>query len=349
MKTDDWESWKWQLSNSVKKIEDLKKELDLLEEEQIDTTSNLPLRITPYFLNLVKNDTTGILRKTVIPTINEFEISLDEFIDPLAEDQYKKSDCLVHKYSDRALLISTNACSTYCRYCTRSRSVGHGDNISEKQIDDSINYIKNHPELKDIIISGGDPFCFTTKKLDRILNKISEINHVEIIRIGTKIPVVLPMRVDDELINMLRKYTYRPLYINVHFTHPLELTEECKEACRKLSDVAILGSQTVLLKGINDNAEILKKLFHELLKIRVKPYYLYQCDKITGSSHFRCDLNTMIDIMKKLIGFNGGLSIPEFIIDTEIGKTPLRLDYVTRNENGKYTLTNFEKNKSVEY
>lgn len=344
MKTDEWESWQWQLSNSIRNLNDLKKELNLLEDEN-DNISNLPLRITPYFLELVKKH--PILRKTVIPTIYEMNSSPEEDGDPLAEDNYKKTDCIIHKYPDRCLFLCTSFCSTYCRFCTRSRLVGGHNDYSRKQIDDGIEYIQNHTELRDIILSGGDPLTMSTKNLDYILDKISNIKHVEVIRIGTKIPVVLPSRVDSELISMLSKYRYRPLYINLHFTHPLEITEECKESCRKLSDVAVLGSQTVLLKGINDDAEILKKLFHELLKIRVRPYYLYQMDRIKGGSHFRCDLDTMIDIMKKSIGFTSGF--PECIIDTEIGKTPLRLDYVTRNENGKYTLTNFEKNKSIEY
>ena len=347
MKTDEWESWQWQLSNSIRSLEDLKKELNLLEEEKIENVSNIPLRITPYFLNLIKNDSTNILRKTVIPTLNEMVVFPDELEDPLEEDKYKHG-CTVHKYLNRCLLLCSNSCSTYCRYCTRSRVVGGHENFSKKDIDDGIEYIKNHPEICDIIVSGGDPFTMNTQSLEYIIKKIRDIKHVEIIRIGTKVPIVLPQRITSELCDMLKKYS--PVYINIHFTHFFEITQECKDACNKLADSGfVLGSQTVLLKGINDNAEVLKKLFHELLKIRVKPYYLYQCDKIKGNSHFRCELDIMIDIMKKLIGYNGGLSVPEFIIDTEIGKTPLRLDYVTRNSNGKYTLTNFEKNKSIEY
>lgn len=347
MKTDDWESWKWQLSNSIRNLDDLKKELSLLEDEKIENVSNLPIRITPYFLDLIKNDSTGILRKTVIPTVNEMMVAPEEEGDPLAEDKYKKTECIIHKYPDRCLFLCTNFCSTYCRFCTRSRLVGGNDNYSKNQIDDGIEYIQNHPELRDIILSGGDPLTMSTKNLDYILEKLSGINHIEMIRIGTKVPVVIPQRIDDELISMLSKYKYRPLYINLHFTHPLEITDECKKACRKLSDVAVLGSQTVLLKGINDDSETLKKLFHELLKIRVRPYYLYQMDRIKGGSHFRCELDKMINIMKESIGFTSGF--PECIIDTEIGKTPLRLDYVIRNDNGKYTLRNFEKKKTIEY
>jgi len=343
MKTDDWDNWRWQLSNSVRNLEDLKKELNLLENEKVDNINNLPLRITPYYLGLIKK--YPILRRTVVPTINEFKISDEENDDPLEEDKYKHG-CVIHKYLDRCLFLATNSCSTYCRYCTRSRVVGGHENFSKQDIDDGIEYIKNHTEIRDVIVSGGDPFIMGDRNLEWVLQKLRSIKHIEIIRIGTKFPVVLPMRITTELCNMLKKYS--PIYINIHFTHFSEITQECKDACNKLVDSGlVLGSQTVLLKGINDNAEVLQKLFHELLKIRVKPYYLYQMDKINGGSHFRCDLDVMIDIMKKSIGFTSGF--PECIIDTEIGKIPLRLDYVTRNENGKYILTNFEKGKSIEY
>jgi len=343
MKTDDWESWQWQLSNSIKKVEDLKNVLDLLDEEKIEQVSNLPLRITPYFLELIKK--YPILRRTVVPTINEFKISDEENNDPLEEDKYKHG-CVIHKYPDRCLLLATNSCSTYCRYCTRSRVVGGHINFGKKDIDDGIEYIKNHQEIRDVIISGGDPFTMSDGNLEWLLQKIRSIKHIEIIRIGTKVPVVLPMRITTKLCDMLKKYG--PVYINIHFTHALEITQECKDACNKLADAGlVLGSQTVLLKGINDDVEVLKNLFHELLKIRVKPYYLYQMDRINGGSHFRCDLDVMIDIMKKSIGFTSGF--PECIIDTEIGKIPLRFDYVTKNENGKYILTSFEKGKSIEY
>jgi len=343
MKTDDWDNWRWQLSNSVRNLEDLKKELNLLENEKVDNINNLPLRITPYYLGLIKK--YPILRRTVVPTINEFEISDEENDDPLEEDKYKHG-CVIHKYLDRCLFLATNSCSTYCRYCTRSRVVGGHENFSKQDIDDGIEYIKNHTEIRDVIVSGGDPFIMSDRNLEWILQKLRSIKHIEIIRIGTKFPVVLPMRITTELCNMLKKYS--PIYVNIHFTHFSEITQECKDACNKLADSGlVLGSQTVLLKGINDNAEVLQKLFHELLKIRVKPYYLYQMDKINGGSHFRCDLDVMIDIMKKSIGFTSGF--PECIIDTEIGKIPLRLDYVNRNENGKYILTNFEKGKSIEY
>ena len=210
MKTDDWESWKWQLSNSVKKLEDLKSELDLLEEEQIDNVSNLPLRITPYFLNVIRNDKTGVLRKTVVPTINEFTVSECESGDPLDEYKYKKTDCIIHKYPNRVLFLVSNFCSSYCRYCTRSRVVGNERNFTKKQWEDGFQYIRNHPEVRDVLISGGDPLTLTDSNIEYLLSNLKNISHLDIIRIGTKVPVVLPQRIDHNLIGILKKY--KPIY-----------------------------------------------------------------------------------------------------------------------------------------
>ena len=338
-------AWNILIRNSIKTIDELSKEIDLTDEEKIDA-KNLPLRITSYYLDLVKK--YPVLRKAVVPTLNEFKVSDDESVDPLAEDLYKMTPCIIHKYPNRVLFTVTNICGTYCRYCTRSRMVGDNTNFTKSQWDEGFKYISEHPEIVDVLISGGDPLTLSDSNLDYILSNLKKIPHVSIIRIGTKVPVVLPQRITNDLIDVLKKY--QPVYINIHFTHEVELTDECKNACKKLlSAGAILGSQTVLLKGINNDAKLLKDLFYELLKIGCKPYYLYQMDRIAGGSHFRCDLDEMIEIMKKLISYNTGMAIPEFIIDTEIGKIPLRLDYVVRNENGKYTLTNFEKNKSIEY
>jgi len=344
MKTEP-EPWKKLIHNSIMNINELMNEISLTEEEKIDA-KNLPLRITPYYLDLIKK--YPLLRKTIIPTLNELKFSGDESIDPLAEDLYKKTPCIIHKYPNRVLFTVTNFCSTHCRYCTRSRMVGDNLNFTKLQWDEGFKYISEHSEIVDVLISGGDPLTLSDSNLDYILSNLEKIPHINIIRIGTKVPVVLPQRITNKLIDILKKY--KILYINIHFTHKYELTDECKNAVKKLlSAGAILGSQTVLLKGINNDAEVLKDLFYELLKIGVRPYYLYQMDRINGGSHFRCDLDEMIDIMKKLISYNTGMVIPEFIIDTEIGKIPLRLDYVVRNENGKYTLNSFEKNKSIEY
>ena len=332
----------------MKKLQDLKIELDLLEEEKIDNISNLPLRITPYFLNLIKNDATGILRKTVIPTINERFYSPDESKDPLEEEAHSvKGTCLVHKYPDRVLFTVTNFCSTYCRYCTRSRVVGGHTNYSKQQIDNSIEYIRNHTEIRDVLISGGDPLTMSTESLEYILKKVRNINHVEMIRIGTKVPVVMPQRITDELCDMLKKY--HPLYISIHFIHPLEITKECADACNKLADAGIpLRSQTVLLKGINDDVETMKKLMHELLKIRVSPYYIYACDKILGSSHFRSTIKKGIEIISGLRGFTSGYAIPTFIVDTKYGKIPVYPETILGEDEDSIELKSFT-GKILEY
>ena len=345
MKTEP-DAWPSLIRQSVKTLDELANQIELTEEEKIQITDKLPLRITPYFLDIIKNN--DILRRTVVPTVNEFTNIEEESEDPLDEDQYKKTDCIIHKYKNRVLFTVTNFCSTNCRFCTRSRMVGKEKNFTKKQLDEGIKYIADNQVVRDVIISGGDPLTLANDKLEYLFSNLKNIPHLDIIRIGTKTPVVLPQRIDDQLIEILNRY--KPIYINIHFTHKSEITNECKESINKLlSAGAILGSQTVLLKGINDDAIVLEDLFYELLKIGVKPYYLYQMDRIRGGSHFRCDLDDMVNIMKKLVGYNSGLAIPEFIIDTQIGKIPLRLDYVTRNEEGKYVLTNFEKNISIVY
>jgi len=354
MKTDDWESWQWQLSNSIRNLEDLKKELNLLEEEKIENVSNedklssLSLKITPYYLDLIKKN--PILRRTVVPTIYEFEHSDVESVDPLFEEQYRKTACIIQKYPNRVLFTITKQCASYCRYCTRSRMVGDNKNFNKEDWNDAFEYIRNN-DIKDVLLSGGDALMLTNLQLEFLLSKLTDIPNVDIIRIGTKIPVTLPFRVDSGLIEILKRYNeIKPIYVNIHVTHPSEITTEFIESCNNLSieSNCILGSQTVILKGINDDAQILKELFHKLLKNRIKPYYAYQMDKIIGGSHFRIDIEKFIDLQKQLLSYNSGLEVPDFIIDSEIGKIPLRLDYVKR-ENGKYILTSFEKNKSIEY
>jgi len=345
MKTEP-DAWPSLIRNSVKNIEELANHIELTEEEKIQITDKLPIRITPYFLEIIKNN--DILRKTVVPTMDELNNSEEESEDPLSEDQYKKTDCIIHKYPNRVLFLTTTQCFGFCRYCTRSRIVGGKKNYIKKDWDEGIKYISEHPEIVDVLLSGGDFFMLSNSNIEYLLDKVSNITHVKILRIGTKMPVFLPKRVDDKLIKILKKY--KP-YINIHVSHPSEITEEFVDCCNKLSIDAncILGSQTVLLKGINDEAEILQELFNRLLANRIIPYYLYQMDRIKGGSHFRCELDKMIDIMHKLISWNSGRSIPDFIIDCEIGKISLRYGYVEKMDNGKYKLISFEKNKSIEY
>jgi len=342
----DWEDWHKQLANSVTTIEELKK--INLEEDQIIDLPNLPIKITPYYLKLIKDN--PILKRTVIPSEKEFIISDYENSDPLSEEQYKKTACIIHKYPNRVLFTVTKQCASYCRYCTRSRMVGNDKNFNKKDWEDAFEYIKNN-DIKDVLLSGGDGLMLTNSQLEFLLNKITEIPNVDIVRIGTKMPIVLPFRVDSGLIEILKRYNeIKSIYINLHVTHPAEITKEFIEACKKLSidGGCILGSQTVILKGINDDSNILKELFHKLLKNRVRPYYAYQMDKISGGSHFRVDIEKFINLQKELISYNSGLEVPDFILDSEIGKIPLRIDFVVR-DNGKYILNSFEKNKSIEY
>lgn len=344
MKTEP-EVWTTLIRNSIKTIDELSNEIELTEDEEIEITKKLPLRITHYYLDLIKKN--PILRKTVVPTLNEFKISDDESIDPLNESAYNPTKCIIHKYPDRALLLVTNFCSVNCRYCTRSRIFDESV-ISKNDLDDAFNYIRDHKELRDIIISGGDPLTMSNDNLEYILQNIRSIEHIEIIRIGTKVPVVLPQRITNSLVNMLKKY--HPLYMSIHFTHPAEITEECKEACEKLANAGIpLRSQTVLLKDINDTVDVMKELMQKLLKIRVSPYYLYQCDRINGSKHFRTPIEKGIEIIKGLRGFTSGYAIPQLIVDTNIGKIAINPDYIESIDDDKIVFKNFRNETTTYY
>lgn len=343
------EEWVEQIRQSVKSIEELSNYIELTEDERIEITKKLPLRITPYYLDLIKKN--PILRRTVVPTFDEFIISDGESLDPLNEDGHNPTKCIVHKYPDRALFLVSNFCSVNCRYCTRSRIFENiektSSTIYKSDIDDGIEYIKNHPEIRDVIVSGGDPLTMSDSNLEYILQNIRSIEHVQIIRIGTKVPVVLPSRITDNLVNMLKKY--HPLYMSIHFTHHAEITTECKEACEKLANVGIpLRSQTVLLKGINDDIETMKELMQKLLTIRVSPYYIYNCDKIVGSQHFRTTIKDGMNIIKGLRGWTSGYAIPQFIVDTNVGKIPINPDYIDHITDSSVVFKNF-RNEVTEY
>jgi lysine 2,3-aminomutase len=288
------------------------------------------------------------LRRTHIPVGTEYLKTPGEADDPLGEDGHSAVPGLVHRYPDRVLFLATGFCSTYCRYCTRSRMVGEagGDyTFSRPQWDEALNYIADHPEIRDVLISGGDPLTLSDERLDYLLGRLRAIKHVEFVRLGTKVPVVLPMRVTRALIRVLKKH--HPLWMSLHFTHPTELTTEVTEACTRLADAGIpLGSQTVLLKGINDSVETLKPLFHGLLTRRVRPYYLYQCDPISGSSHFRTSVDKGLEIIQGLRGHTTGYAVPTYVIDAPGGggKIPLIPDYVVGREGDDLILKNFEGN-----
>lgn len=333
-----WNDWKWQLSNSIRTTTELKKFLEITEEENVDN-KKLPLRITPYYLSLICN--SAALRKTMVPTYRELEKSFGEELDPLGENEDSPVPGLVHRYPDRVLFLTTDSCACNCRYCTRSRIIENG---SQKiNYDNAINYIERHPEIRDVILSGGDPLTLSDSTIEYLLQRLRNIAHVEIIRIGTKVPFVLPQRITDDLVNILKKY--HPLFISIHATHPEEITEESKIAIEKLANAGIvLGSQTVLLKDVNNSAKTLKKLFHGLLRLRVKPYYLYQCDPIIGSAHFKTKVEEGINIIQSLRGFTSGYAIPQYVIDAPGGggKIPIMVNSIVAEDEKFIYLKNYE-------
>jgi lysine 2,3-aminomutase len=346
----DWNNWKWQVRNRIRTTEDLERMINLTADERlsVDTRrTNLPIAITPYYLSLIDPDNPEQpLRKTHIPVGGEFITSPGEDPDPLGEDHDTATPGLVHRYPDRVLFLTTGFCSTYCRYCTRSRMVGETNgeySFSTSQWEKAAQYIEANPQIRDCLLSGGDPLSIGDDKLEWLLNRLRSIKHLEFIRIGTKIPVVMPQRITKQLTKMLKKY--HPLWMSIHFTHPEELTLETIEACNRLADAGIpLGSQTVLLKGINDDINVIKPLMHGLLKARVKPYYLYQCDPVSGSAHFRTPVEKGLEIIRGLRGHTTGYAVPQFVVDAPNGggKIPLLPDYVVGREGDDLLLTNFE-------
>ncbi len=344
----EWNDWHWQLRNSFVSFEQLSAVLELTEEELRSTRGKrkLPLRITPYFVSLLsRDDPSDALRRTMVPDIRELLVTPEEKSDPLGEENQSPVPQLVHRYPDRVLFLTTGFCSAYCRYCTRSHMVSRKEKVhaSNAQWDEAIFYIRQHPEVRDVIISGGDPLTLPDSRLEYLLRNLRAIPHVEIIRIGTKVPVVLPQRITAGLVKMLKKY--HPIYMSIHFTHPDELSPETSFACNRLADAGIpMGSQTVLLKGINDEVETFKKLTQGLLKIRVRPYYIYQCDPIPGSSHFRTPVSKGLEIIRGLRGFTSGYAVPHFVVDAPGGggKIPLLPEYVAGKDRDGYLLVNYE-------
>lgn len=346
----EWNDWRWQLRERIRSLGDLERMFVLSADERLAVerhTGSLPVGITPYYASLMsRDDATEALRRTHIPVGDEYLRSPGEADDPLGEDHDTAVPGLVHRYPDRVLFLATGFCSTYCRYCTRSRMVGEagGDyRFDRRQWDRALEYIAAHPEIRDVLLSGGDPLTLSDDKLDYLLGRLRAIPHVEFIRIGTKVPVVVPQRVTRQLTRILRKY--HPLWMSIHFTHPHELSPEVTEATARLADAGIpLGSQTVLLKGINDDVPVMKNLMHGLLMRRVKPYYLYQCDPITGSAHFRTPVAKGLEILEGLRGHTTGYAVPTFVIDAPGGggKIPLLPNYVLGHDGDDIVLRNFE-------
>ncbi len=347
---EDWNDWRWQMRNRIRSQEALSRIFDLSDGEQEALARHqggLPVGITPYYASLMGlDDPDEPLRRTHIPVGQEYLQLPGEAGDPLGEDHDTPVPGLVHRYPDRVLFLATGTCSTYCRYCTRSRMVGQAGGeyqFSVSQWDRALDYIAAHPEVRDVLLSGGDPLTIADDKLDYLLGRLRAIPHVEFIRLGTKMPIVLPMRITRDLVRMLKRH--HPLWMSIHVTHPAELTPEATEACKRLADAGIpLGSQTVLLKGINDSVDILKPMYQALLMRRVRPYYLYQCDPITGSAHFRTPVAKGLKIIEGLRGHTTGYAVPQFVIDAPGGggKIPLLPDYVAGRDGSDLILRNFE-------
>ena len=352
---DNWYDWKWQLKNSIRSIKDLElvlSEKDISISDEIKEAAKVfSLAITPYYLSLIKDFSyNDPIYKMSIPSSEELLNPSFLSNDPLGEEHDCVVPNLVHRYDDRALLVSTNKCAMNCRFCTRKRVTGSKDfHLTDKELDNAINYLKIHTEIKDVIISGGDPFTMPTSKLENILARLRSVKSIEIIRIGTRTPVTLPMRITDELVDMLSKY--HPVWVNTHFNHPNEITDESKQAILRLVNRGIpVNNQNVLLKGINDDSSILSSLYKELLKIRVRPYYLFSCDKVIGTYHFHTKIEKGIEIINNLRGKISGLGIPHYIIDLPDGngKIPLVPNYIEKVDGDKIIFRNLF-NSNTEY
>ncbi len=345
---EQWDDWKWQLKNRLKTSEDFAGAVKLTPDEETALSGcagGFPAAVTPYFAQLIeKDDPQGVIRRQVIPVSGEFSLGRFDLVDPCGEDADSPFPGLIHRYPDRVVILLTEQCASYCRYCTRKRMVGKFQSyLTKENLRKIFSYLKSNPEVRDVLLSGGDPLILADERLEWVLDSLRKIPSVEIIRIGTRVPVYLPMRINETLVNMLKKY--HPLWINIHFTHPAEITPEAKRACGLLADSGIpLGSQTVLLKGINDDSATLKCLFHELVKMRVRPYYLYQCDLAIGTEHFRTRVSAGIEIIEDLQGYTSGLTIPNFVVDAPQGggKVPVGPVYLISQGKSSVTLRNYE-------
>lgn len=344
----EWNDWRWQLKHRISSMEALEKQLKLTPEERagvLFSNTKLALGITPYFFNLIDvNDPNCPIRRQVIPRIEEMDYQASDLADPCGEDHDMVAPGLVHRYPDRVLFLVTDRCASYCRYCTRSRVVsGAGEQHLDTDHHAAIDYIAIHSEIRDVLLSGGDPLLLSDAKLDSLLSQLRAIPHVEFIRIGTRIPLFLPQRITPELVAILKKY--HPLWISVHTNHPKELTQESRAALERLADAGIpLGNQAVLLKGVNDSVLVLKELFQKLLMCRVRPYYLYQCDLIRGSAHLRTTIRRGLEIMQELRGHTTGYAIPQYVVDGPGGggKIPLNPDYILGHDGKNLILKNYK-------
>ncbi len=345
---EQWNDWRWQLRNRVETLEDLKKYIALTPEEEEGVKAclgTLRMAITPYYLSLIDpEDPNDPVRKQAIPTAKELHRSAADLEDPLHEDTDSPVPGLTHRYPDRVLVLTTDQCSMYCRHCTRRRFAGQTDAaVPVDQIDKCIEYVAAHPEVRDVLLSGGDVLMLSDERLDYIFTKLRAIPHVEIVRLGSRTPVVMPQRITPELCAVLKKH--HPVWLNTHFNHPNEITAEAATACAMLADAGVpLGNQSVLLAGVNDCVHVMKKLVNELVKIRVRPYYIYQCDLSLGLEHFRTPVSKGIEIIEGLRGHTSGYCVPTFVVDAPGGggKTPVMPNYVISQSPTKVILRNYE-------
>jgi lysine 2,3-aminomutase len=342
-----WNSWRWQLSNRINSVEEFEKVIPLADSERkaLSASNLFRVDITPYFISLIDpDDPNDPIRKQVVPTDTEMVPFTAMMEDSLAEDRHSPVPGLVHRYPDRVLMLVTTQCASYCRYCTRSRIVGDPSaTFSRAEFELQIEYLKRTPQVRDVLLSGGDPLVLAPKILDEILRRLREIPHIEIVRIGSRVPVFLPMRVTDELTDMLQKY--HPLWLNIHVNHPNEISLELAQATDRLSRAGVpLGNQAVLLAGVNDNVHIQRQLVQELVRIRVRPYYLYQCDLVEGAGHFRTPVAKGIEIMEGLRGHTSGYAVHQYIIDAPGGggKIPVAPNYLLSMSDHKIILRNYE-------
>jgi lysine 2,3-aminomutase len=351
----DWNDWRWQMKHRITNAEQLQRLMPTLTPEEFAgaklANTKLALGITPYFFNLIDPaDENCPIRQQVIPKIQETHTASWEMSDPCGEDSHSPVAGLVHRYPDRVLFLVTDRCASYCRYCTRSRLVSNASGYDfHPEYDKQIAYIAAHPEIRDVLLSGGDPLLLSDEKLENLLSRLRAIPHVEFLRIGTRIPIFLPQRITPELCAMLKKF--HPLFISIHTNHPRELTTEVRDALGRLADAGIpLGNQSVLLKHVNDDADVMKALVQKLLMCRVKPYYIYQCDLIAGSAHLRASVRKGLEIMEKLRGHTTGYAVPTYVIDAPGGggKVPINPEYVLCRNAGRVLIRNFE-GKIFEY
>ncbi|RJP37154.1 MAG: KamA family radical SAM protein [Phycisphaerales bacterium] len=345
----EWNDWRWQLRHRIRDLEGLEEAFRLTDDERLAVErigGHLPVGITPYYARLIRaDDPDDPIRRTMVPQTGELVQGPGEADDPLAEDSHMPVPGLVHRYPDRVLFLVTSFCATYCRYCTRARLVGKtGEyHFNTQQYERALDYLREHAEIRDVLLSGGDPLTMQDDRLEWILSRLRAIPHVEFLRLGSKIPVVLPQRITPELCRMLRKY--HPFWLSIHFMHPNELTPEVARACGRLADAGIpLGAQIVLMRGVNDSVETMKKLVHGLLKNRVRPYYIYQCDPISGSAHLRTPIEKGLEIVAGLRGFTTGYAVPTFVVDAPGGggKIPVFPDTLIGRDGDHVLFRNYE-------